>query len=117
MSYLTAMHTISLKFPPQLEHLVEAEAKRRQISKSAVIRACVEEVLLNRPDSKRQLTCADLMGDLIGSQVGPPDASTNKRYLEEAILEDYYRGRKGTHRRWTDRGNPDSRRSASRMGK
>ena len=111
------MHTISLKFPPQLEHLVEAEAKRRQISKSAVIRACVEEVLLKRPDSKRQLTCADLMGDLIGSQVGPPDASTNKRYLEEAILEDYYRGRKGTHRRWTDRGNPDSRRSASRMGK
>ena len=92
------MHTISLKFPPQLEHLVQAEAKRRQISKSAVIRACVEEVLLKGPDAKRQLTCADLMGDLIGSQIGPPDASTNKRYLEEAIVEDFQRGRKYSRR-------------------
>jgi hypothetical protein len=92
------MHTMSLKFPPQLEHLVQAEAKRRQISKAAVIRACVEEVLLKRPESKRQITCADLMGDLIGSQVGPPDASTTKRYLEEAILEDFQRGRKYSRR-------------------
>ena len=95
---LTAMCTMSLKFPLHLEVLIEAEAKRRQISKSAVIRACVEEVLLKRPDSKRQLTCADLMGDLIGSQIGPPDASTNKRYLEEAIVEDFQRGRKYSRR-------------------
>jgi hypothetical protein len=95
---LTVMHTISLKFPPHLEVLVEAEAKRRQISKSAVIRACVEEVLLKRPYGKRQITCADLMGNLIGSQVGPPDASTNKRYLEEAIVEDFQRGRKYSRR-------------------
>lgn len=46
------MHPMSLKFPPQVEHLVQAEAKQRQISKSAVIRVCVEEVLLKRPDSK-----------------------------------------------------------------
>jgi hypothetical protein len=92
------MHTISLKFPPHLEVLVEAEAKRRQISKSAVIRACVEEVLLKRLDGKRQITCTDLMGDLLGSQVGPPDASTTKRYLEEAILEDFQRGRKYSQR-------------------
>lgn len=92
------MRTMSLKFPPHLEVLVEAEAKRRQISKSAVIRACVEEVLLKRPDPKRQLTCADLMGDLIGSQVGPPDASTTKRYLEEAIMEDFQRGLKYSRR-------------------
>jgi hypothetical protein len=88
------MRTISLKFPTHLDNLVEAEAKRRRVSKSAVVRSCVEEVLLKSPKAKRQLTCADLMGDLIGSQVGPWDASTNKRYLEAAILEDYYRGRK-----------------------
>jgi len=95
------MHTISLKFPPQLEHLVEAEAKRRQISKSAVIRTCVEEVLLKGPSSKRQITCADLMKDLIGSQIGPSDASTNKRYLKEAILKDFQRGRHHSQRLWT----------------
>jgi len=93
------MHTVSLKFPSQLEHLVEAEAKRRQISKSAVIRACVEEVLLKAPSS-RQITCADLMKDLIGSQVGPPDASTNKRYLKEAILKDFQRDRHHSQRLW-----------------
>src|SRR5215204_4796423 len=111
------MHTVSLIFPPQLVHLVEAEAKRRQISKSAVIRTCVEEMLLKNSDSRRQVTCADLMKDIIGSQIGPPDASTNKRYLEDAILEDYCRGRKDTHRHRTNRSNLDSRRSVSRMGK
>jgi hypothetical protein len=89
------MRTLSLKFPTHLENLVEAEAKRRHMSKSAVVRSCVEEALLKHPKAERRLTCADLMGDLIGSQVGPRDASTNKRYLEEALLEDYYRGRKG----------------------
>jgi len=93
------MHTVSLKFPSHLEHLVEAEAERRQISKSAVIRACVEEVLLKAPSS-RQITCADLMKDLIGSQVGPPDASTNKRYLKEAILKDFQRDRHHSQRLW-----------------
>lgn len=89
------MHTISLKFPPQLEHLVEAEAKRRQTSKSAIIRACVEEVLLKSPNGKRQLICADLAGDLIGSLQGPSDLSSNKQYLEDAILEDDNRPERG----------------------
>lgn len=35
-------------------------------------------------------TCADFAGELIGSVAGGPrDASTNKRYLEEAILADF----------------------------
>lgn len=91
------MHTISLKFPPHLGHLVETEAKRRRVSKSAVIRACVEEVLVNHLHAERQLSCADLMGDLIGSQPGPADASINKRYLAKALLKDSSRGRADTH--------------------
>ena len=91
------MQTISLKFPPQLGQLVATEAKRRRVSKSAVIRACVEEVLLKSRHGKRPLSCADLMGDLIGSQPGPTDASSNKDYLAKALLKDYSRGRKGAH--------------------
>ena len=53
----------------------------------------MEEVLLKGPDSKRQLTWADLMGDLIRLLDGPSDLSTNKRYLEEVISEDFQRGR------------------------
>jgi Arc/MetJ-type ribon-helix-helix transcriptional regulator len=91
------MYTISLEIPPHLGHLVEAEAERRRVSKSAVIRACVEEVLLKQPQAERQLTCADLMGDLMGSQPGPVDASSNKRYLAESLLKDYARGRTSAH--------------------
>jgi hypothetical protein len=88
------MQAISLKFPPDLDQLVEAEAKRRHTSKSAVIRTCVEEVLVKRLKDNRQISCADLAGPLIGSVDGPSDASTNKKYLEEAILEDVRRERK-----------------------
>lgn len=91
------MQTVSLKFPPHLGLLVETEAKRRRISKSAVIRACVEEVLVKHRQAKRRLSCADLMGDLIGSQPGPADASSNKRYLEQSLLKDHTRGRTGAH--------------------
>lgn len=91
------MQTISLKFPSHLGQLVAVEAKRRRVSKSAVIRACVEEVLLKPRRGKRQLTCADLMDDLIGSQPGPFDASGNQDYLKKSLLKDYSRGRKSAH--------------------
>jgi hypothetical protein len=52
----------------------------------------------NGSSHRMKIHCADLMGNLIGSQVGPPDASTNKRYLEEAIVEDFQRGRKYSRR-------------------
>ncbi|MGE0683412.1 MAG: hypothetical protein AB7P69_21240 [Candidatus Binatia bacterium] len=110
------MRTISLKFPAHLENLVEAEAKRRRVSKSAVVRACVEEVLLKHPKAKQQLTCADLMGDLIGSLEGPSDLSTNKRYLDEAIMEDFQCGLRHHCRRQLGRRMVESERRATRVG-
>lgn len=74
------MHTISLKLPDELEARVEAEAERRNSTKSAVIRECLEESLM-KPRRKKRVSCLDLMRDLIGSQPGPRDASTNKKYL------------------------------------
>ena len=76
------MRTISLKIPVHLEALVAREAKQQRVSKASVVRSCVEEVLLKRPQAEQPLTCADLAGDLIGSLDGPADLSTNKRYLE-----------------------------------
>jgi hypothetical protein len=44
------------------------------------------------PSSRCHPNCAELAGDLIGSfRGGPPDLSTNKRYLEEAILADHFK--------------------------
>jgi len=83
------MATVSLKLPDPLHHELEREAAARGISKSAVIRDSLERTLRNK-DGKT-VSCLDLMRDLVGIFDGPPDASTNKNYLEEAILEDHER--------------------------
>jgi len=88
--YCCRMTTISIKLPDELEAQVEAEAKRRQTSKSSVIRDCLKQSLSKR---KRFVSCADLAGDLIGSQPGPRDASTNKKYMEDFGSERRHRSR------------------------
>lgn len=91
---MRAMDLISFKLPSVLRRRVAEEARRRQVSQSKVIRECLETALVEQPRLRGELSCADLAGDLIGSFRGPRDASTNKRYLEEAILADAKRGKK-----------------------
>ena len=86
---------MSLKLPDDLLREVEEEARRTGLTKSQVIRRLVEEGFKHKRKAKSPVTCADLAGDLIGSLNGPPDLSTNRRYLEEAIWEDFERGRRG----------------------
>ena len=88
------MTAISLKLPETLLRQVEQEAAARGVPKSAVIRDCIERTLRRGKSAKRLVSCLDLAADLVGSQPGSPDASTNRRYLEEAILTDRARGRK-----------------------
>ena len=46
--------------------------------------------LRRRVSANARRNCADLAAKLVGSvRGGPRDASTNKRYLDEAILADY----------------------------
>ena len=91
------MKMMSLKLPDDLLREVEEEARRTGLTKSQVIRRLVEEGFKHKRKAKSPVTCADLAGDLIGSLDGPPDLSTNRRYLEEAISEDFERGRRGDH--------------------
>ena len=93
------MTTISLKVPDHLDQLLLSESRRRQVSKSAVIRECVEQTLAGKRSRSRSVKCADLVRDLIGSQPGPADASTNARHLDEAIQKDFQRGRRKNARR------------------
>ena len=76
------MTTISLKVPEALDLRLAQEAKRRQISKSAVIRECMETVLQASAD-KRVASCLDLAGDLAGCLSGPADIATNPAYLDD----------------------------------
>lgn len=79
--YRSGVKTISLKLPKALEAQLEAEARRRQTTKSAVVRECLQQALSGQK-RKRALTCYDLAKDIIGSQRGPRDLSTNSKYME-----------------------------------
>jgi hypothetical protein len=74
---------MTLKVPEALRRSVEEEARRRGVAKSALVREYVE-LMLRRQKRRKPLTCLDLVSDLVGTQPGPEDASSNQKYLEEA---------------------------------
>ena len=94
--YLWPMTTMTLKLPETLRRGVEEEARRRGVPKSVLVRECVE-AMLRRKQRRKLPTCLDLVGDLVGSQPGPSDASVNRRYLEEAVLADHGHSQKHSH--------------------
>lgn len=77
---LIGMTTISLKVPNILNMRLAKEARRRRTSKSAVIRECVEQMLLT-PRKDQAVSCLDLARDLAGCLSGPRDITTNPKYL------------------------------------
>ena len=76
------MTTISLKVPDTLDSRLTEEARRRRTSKSAVIRECLDKVML-APKKDRAATCLDLAEDLAGCLKGPRDIATNPKYLDD----------------------------------
>jgi hypothetical protein len=76
------MTTISLKVHDTLDSRLTEEAQRRRTSKSAVVRECVEKMLL-APRKDRAASCLDLAGDLAGCLKGPRDIATNPKHLED----------------------------------
>jgi len=73
------METISLKLPPLLQSRLDAEARRRQVSKSKLVRDCLDQMLVQKISA---VTCHDLAADLAGSLRGPRDLATNPKYLK-----------------------------------
>ena len=80
------MTTISLKLPDTLDSRLAEEAQRRRTSKSAVVRDCVEKVLL-APRKDRAASCLDLASDLAGCLKGhvtsPQTRNTSKTSASE----------------------------------
>lgn len=88
------MELISVKLPPALRAKVAAEARRRNVSQSTIVRESLERSL-NGAAIRSEATCLDLAGNLAGSfHSGRRDLSTNKTLLVEAIVADARRGRK-----------------------
>ncbi len=76
------MTTISLKVHDTLDSRLTEEAQRRRTSKSAVVRECVEKMLL-APRKERAASCLDLAGDLAGCLKGPRDIATNPKHFDD----------------------------------
>jgi Ribbon-helix-helix protein, copG family len=75
--YNAAMKTITVRLPDALADEIEAESRKRKMSKSDIVRDRLTAAAPQRPSS------LDDIADLIGSVHGlPPDLSANtKRYL------------------------------------
>ena len=73
------MTNISLKLPAPLNLRVESEARKRRVTKSEVIRDCLEQSLNGK---HKPVSCLDLAGDLAGCLSGPKDLATNPKYMK-----------------------------------
>lgn len=76
------MKTLTIKLTDTMDTALGAVARRRRISKSALVRRALEKAVNGRTPSRRG-TVADVVGDLLGSVEGPGDLSCNKAYLDD----------------------------------
>ena len=59
------MDLISVKLPPELRAKVAAEAQRRNVSQSTIVRESLEQALIGSA-SRGEVSCADLAGNWRG---------------------------------------------------
>ena len=75
------MRTISLKLPDDLLANLDQEARKRRVTKSALVRESLEKAL-HQPSEARAVSCYDLARDLAGSIKGlPEDLADNPKYM------------------------------------
>jgi metal-responsive CopG/Arc/MetJ family transcriptional regulator len=74
------MKTVTLKIPEMLATMLKTVSSERGLSKSEIIR----RALINyfSKDENKAGSFLDLTKDMAGSIEGPPDLSTNRKYLE-----------------------------------
>ena len=75
------MITLTVKIGADVDARLRAEAKRSGKTKSQLVR---EALATYAPKvSGKELSCYDLSRDICGSAKGPPDLSTNPKYMED----------------------------------
>ncbi len=75
------MATVSLKLPDPLALQLARTAKRRNMSKSALIRDALQAYLSGKENHPHE-SALSLARDVQGMLAGPEDLSTNKNYLQ-----------------------------------
>jgi predicted DNA-binding protein len=76
------MVTITCKIPEELNERLEAEASRRMLPKSALVREALNRSI-TKPREARKQTAFDAVKNLCGIiKDGPADMSTNPKYMD-----------------------------------
>ncbi|HXU39322.1 MAG TPA: ribbon-helix-helix protein, CopG family [Blastocatellia bacterium] len=76
------MKSISLKLSKALDAKLTSAAKQRRTTKTAILRAALDEYLARHAEPHPESVAA-LAKDLIGiASGGPPDLSYNKKHME-----------------------------------
>lgn len=75
------MNTLSIKLPKLLDEKLTTTARRRRKAKSTVVLEALKEYLAKQED-EQNVTAYDLAKEFLGCGEGPPDLSTNKKYMQ-----------------------------------
>ena len=75
------MKAISSRIPERLVAELAAVARRKGVSRSAVIREAVER-FLDADEVAHPKSALDLVADFVGVYEGPADLSVNKKYMQ-----------------------------------
>ena len=85
------MSVLSVKLPAELHAALTNEARRRNVTRSSLVRQIIENALIHRADAASP-SCMELTGDLVSVvRSGRSDLATNQRLLGEAVAQDAHR--------------------------
>ena len=86
------MNVLTVKLPDELHATLTSEARRRNVTRSSLVREMIENALSHASDNAPP-SCAGLARDLVGAvRSGRSDLATNRRLLDEAVAQDARRG-------------------------
>ena len=89
--YDPPMNVLTVKLSAELHTTLTNEARRRNVTRSSLVRDIIEDALVRDSDAAPP-SCAGLAGDLVGAvRSGRSDLATNRRLLEEAMTQDTQR--------------------------
>ena len=92
------MPVLSVRLPAELHAVLAGEARRSNIPRSTLARRLIARGLQSAAEQSSP-NCLDLVDDLVGvCHSGRRDLSTNRRLLEDAVIEDARRGGSDGHR-------------------
>ena len=79
------MNVLTVKLPADLHATLTSAARRRNVTRSSLVREIIENALLRDTDAASP-SCAGLAGDLVGVvRSGRSDLATSRRLLDKAV--------------------------------